>query len=118
MAIQRRKGSCHCGTVTFEADIDFDQTLTCNCSRCQRLGVVLAFAPPSGVELLSGEANLTDYTFNKRIVRHKFCKVCGIEPFALGTKPDGTQTVAVNVNCIEGVDLRALPSKHFDGRSL
>jgi hypothetical protein len=29
--------------------------------------------------------------------------------------PDGSETVAINVNCLDGVDPRALPSRHVHG---
>ena len=38
-------GSCQCGAVAFEADVDISTPVTCNCSRCQRLGSRLAFTP-------------------------------------------------------------------------
>ena len=31
--------------------------------------------------------------------------------------PDGTPMVAINVNCLDGVDPRALPARHVDGRA-
>lgn len=118
MAAQHYTGSCQCGAVRFEADVDLDNTLTCNCSRCQRLGAVLAFTPRNQFTLKSGEKSLTEYRFNKRQIQHLFCSACGIESFAYGAMPDGTPIAAINVNCLEGVDPRALKSNHFDGRSL
>jgi hypothetical protein len=119
MTMQHYKGSCQCGAVTFEADLDLDRTVTCNCSRCQRLGSVLTFTPRDKFQLKSGEDNLTEYRFNKRRIQHLFCKTCGIEGFGYGSMPDGTPMTAVNVNCLEGVEPRelALKSKHHDGRS-
>ncbi len=117
MATQHYSGSCQCGAVAFETDLDLDHTLTCNCSRCQRLGSVLSFTPGSAFTLKSGESALTEYTFNKQKIRHMFCKTCGIEPFAYGEMPDGSPVTAVNVNCLEGVDPRSLRSKHVDGKS-
>ena len=38
-------GSCQCQAVSFDATLDLDHTVTCNCSRCQRLGSVLSFTP-------------------------------------------------------------------------
>ncbi len=32
------EGSCHCGQVTFEADIDPGAVRICHCTDCQRLG--------------------------------------------------------------------------------
>ena len=64
-----------------------------------------------------GEDSLTEYLFNRHVIRHQFCRTCGIEPFAYGAMPDGTPMVAINVNCLDGVDPRALPATRFDGRS-
>ncbi len=117
MALQTYRGSCQCGAVRFEAGLDLDRTVTCNCSRCRRLGSILAFTPPEGFVLESGEGELSDYLFNRQVVRHRFCRVCGIEPFARGAKPDGTPMIAVNVRCLEGVDARALTPTFHDGAS-
>jgi hypothetical protein len=117
VAMKSYSGSCHCGAVTFDAEVDLDNTMVCNCSRCQRRGWVMTFTPGSSFHLKSGEANLTEYQFNKRQVRHLFCKTCGIEAFGKGERPKGALMVAVNVNCLEGVDPRALPFKAVDGRS-
>ena len=117
MGIAHYRGSCQCGAVSFEADVDLDQTIVCNCSRCNRLGSVLAFAPRDAFTLKSGEGNLSEYRFNTRTLRHLFCKTCGIQGFSFGEKPDGTSMVAVNVNCLEGVNPRALSSHAHDGAS-
>lgn len=82
------------------------------------MGFVLAFAPRASFKLDSGEAQLTEYRFNKKQVRHLFCKICGVESFAYGQMPDGSPVVAINVNCLEGVDPRALDSAQVDGKSL
>lgn len=84
---------------------------------CGRSGTLLAFVPASEFTLLSGEEALADYRFNKHVIHHLFCKSCGIKPFARGQMPDGTPTVAVNVRCLEGVDLDALTIRKFDGKS-
>jgi hypothetical protein len=111
------KGSCQCGAVSFEADADLDNTVTCNCSRCQRLGSVLTFVAREAFTLKSGEDNLSEYLFNKNQIHHQFCKTCGIQSFAYADKPDGSSVVALNVNCLEGVNPRALKSHAFDGAS-
>jgi len=120
MSQQHYSGSCQCGAVKFEADLDLadGKTLTCNCSRCQRLGSVLAFTPRASFTLQSGAGNLAEYLFNKHRIKHQFCKTCGIETFAFADGKDGTPMAAVNVNCLDGVDPRSLKSKHVDGRSM
>jgi hypothetical protein len=118
MANSHYLGSCQCGAVSFEADADLDHTVICNCSRCQRLGAVLTFVPPEQFTLKSGEDNLSEYLFRDGKIQHLFCKNCGIQGFAYGSKPDGSQMVAINVNCLEGVDPRALSSYAHDGAAV
>lgn len=117
MAIQHYHGSCQCGAVDFDVDVDLDNTVTCNCSRCKRLGSVLAFTGHDMFKLNSGDDSLTAYEFNKHRIKHLFCKTCGIESFAYGAKPDGSAMVAVNANCLDGVDPRSLHSHAYDGAS-
>ena len=117
MTEQTYRGSCQCQAVQFEAALDLDNTMICNCSRCQRLGWVMAFTPRAKVKFVKGEGATTQYLFNKERIRHQFCPVCGIEPYAFAAGKDGVEMVAVNVNCLDGVDPRALKSKAVDGRS-
>jgi hypothetical protein len=56
--------------------------------------------------------------FNKHVIRHLFCPTCGIHSYAKGTMPDGKTAVAVNVRCLDDVDLGTLNITPFDGRSL
>ncbi|MBN7805795.1 GFA family protein [Agrobacterium rosae] len=117
MATEHYHGSCQCGAVSFEVDADLDKTVTCNCSRCKRLGSVLTFAPKDKFTLLSGDDHLKEYLFNKKQIHHLFCGDCGIESFAYATAPDGSEVVAVNANCLDGVESRALKSHAHDGAS-
>jgi len=110
-------GSCHCGKVRYEARADLRSVVSCNCSICQRTGSLLAFVPETAFTLLSGEDALTDYQFNKKVIHHVFCSTCGVRSFARGKGPDGTPTIALNVRCLEGVDLDQLDVMHYDGRN-
>ena len=115
MSTEHHAGSCQCGAVAFEADVDISNPVACNCSRCRRLGSVLAFTPVASFALLRGQDELTEYTFNRNSIRHQFCSVCGIQPFSFAIAPDGTPTVAINCNVLDGVDARALPARPYDG---
>lgn len=111
-------GGCHCGKVRYEAKVDLSSpVIRCNCSMCGRSGTLLAFIPASRFRLLSGEETLTDYQFNKHVIHHLFCRVCGIKSFARGTAPDGSPTVAINTRCLDGVEVDQLKVQTFDGRS-
>ena len=112
------KGSCHCGRVAFEVEGDIDSAMSCNCSMCQRKGSLLWFVPRDRLRLLTDETAASTYTFNKHVILHRFCPACGIHPYGEGTDPKGNRMAAVNIRCIEGIDLAAVPVKQFDGRSL
>lgn len=108
-------GSCHCGAVSFTAKTDLRRAITCNCSMCRRAGTILAFLPAADFRLETSEDALTDYQFNKKVIHHLFCKTCGIKAFGRGKGPDGSDMVAVNVRCLDGVDLDALTPHKVDG---
>jgi len=111
-------GGCHCGKVRYEVTLDLSEpALTCNCSMCGRSGTMLRFVPAQNFKLLSGADVLTGYRFNAKVINHLFCSVCGIKSFAAGTSKDGTETRAINVRCLDDVDVQALPTKYFDGKS-
>ena len=114
----KHKGSCQCGNVAFDVEGDIDRALACNCSMCQRKGSLLWFTPRENLKLLSPEDAAATYTFNKHAIRHRFCATCGIHPYAEAIDPKGNPTAAINIRCIEGIDLDAIPVKHFDGRAL
>ena len=110
-------GGCHCGQVRFECTSDLANVSACNCSICTKKGLHFAFLPPPSFQLRAGQDNLKEYLFNTRKIRHQFCIDCGVEVFALGTKPDGAEVIAVNVSCIDGIELSKLTMTPIDGRS-
>jgi hypothetical protein len=116
--MQTYTGRCHCGQVRYEVKADLSSVMECNCSHCSAKGLLLTFVPEGDFKLSSGADALTEYLFNKKVIRHQFCKHCGVEPFARGRGPDGKPTVALNVRCLEGVDVATLARKPFDGKKL
>ncbi len=112
------KGSCHCGRIRFEAEGDIGDVIECNCSHCSRKGYLLWFIPRAQLQLATPESDLSTYTFNKHVIQHHFCANCGCAPFGFGVAPNGDATAAVNVRCIEGVELTELTRIPFDGRNL
>ncbi len=115
---KQHKGSCHCGAVTYTCNADLENTITCDCSMCQRAGTILTFVPASEFDLRSGEDRLTSYKFNKKVIDHLFCSICGIKSFGRGKDREGNDTVAVNVRCLEDVDLQGLEPAHYNGKDL
>lgn len=110
-------GSCHCGKVTFEVEGEIGNVIECNCSHCSRKGYLLWFVSRDAFRLRQSDTTLATYTFNKHAIEHKFCPSCGCAPVGLGKDRKGNEMAAVNVRCLEGVDLGTLQRMQVDGRS-
>ncbi|PJE75535.1 aldehyde-activating protein [Candidatus Uhrbacteria bacterium CG10_big_fil_rev_8_21_14_0_10_48_11] len=115
--MQTYTGGCQCGAVRYSVTTDLAKLLTCNCSRCGKLGAILTFVPQNQFELLSGEDNLTSYLFNTKKINHLFCTTCGIESFARGSDKEGNKTIAINVRCLDGIDPETLSPTPVDGKN-
>ena len=111
------KGSCHCGRTTYDVEGEIDQVIECNCSICSKKGYLLWFVPRTSVAMHAPVEDLSTYTFNKHRIAHTFCPTCGAAPFDMGTDRQGNPIAAINVRCLEGVDLDALKRVPYDGRS-
>ena len=113
-------GSCHCGSVRFEADIDLAQgTIKCNCSVCTKMRFWAAVVPPSAFRLLS-DANLAEYRYHTKRDGHYFCRRCGIHTHSTGTSPGMGPFCAVVVSCLDDVSAGELvdaPVRYLDGRN-
>ena len=111
-----KSGSCHCGAVRFSVDGEIDKAIECNCSHCSRKGFLLWFVPRDALQVTAGDDRLTTYTFNRHAIQHRFCAVCGVQPFELGSMPDGTSMAAINIRALDDVDLDAVPRVAVNGR--
>jgi hypothetical protein len=114
----KHTGGCHCGKVRYEVEMNVEKAMSCNCSICLKRGTLLDFVPETNFKLVSSESDLGDYQFNKKVIHHLFCKTCGISSFSKATAPDGRKMVAINVRCIDNVDLSALKIREYDGKSV
>ena len=114
-------GSCHCGAVRFEAQIDLSLgTNKCNCSICTKIRNWNAIIQPSSFRLLTGVNDVSDYQFGRTSTRHVFCRHCGVHLFARGhVKEVGGDYVAVQLASLDDVDVQELiaaPVRYADGR--
>ena len=110
----RHSGGCHCGRVRFEitaaAEIEVGE---CKCSICTKSGFLHLIVPKSRFELIHGEEELTTYTFNTRVAKHLFCKVCGVKSFYIPrSNPDG---YSVNARCLDPGTVKNIRVNQFDG---
>jgi hypothetical protein len=111
-------GGCQCGNVRYDVSAEINEVMSCNCSRCSRLGSLLTFVPVADFTLITGDQTTTDFQFNKHVIHHLFCSTCGIQSFARGKGPDGSEMIAINVRCLDGVDPESFKVKKFDGAKL
>ena len=96
-------GRCHCGQVTFEAEVDPNAMLICHCTDCQMLTGsafrAVVSAPPAHFVLRTGAPASyvkTAESGNKR--RHAFCGNCGTPIYACAL--DDPQSYSLRVGTI------------------
>lgn len=126
MSLKTYSGSCHCGEIRFEADIDIAQgTLKCNCSSCTKARSWLVLTPADRFRLLAGEESQGTYQWlppgrAESTIEFHFCKICGIRTPARGElEAMGGAFYGVQVQLLETVDpdeLAAAPIQYADGR--
>jgi hypothetical protein len=110
------RGGCHCGRVRFEVDAPPRlRVQDCNCSLCRMSGFLHLIVPAARFRLLSGAGELSEYTFNTGVAKHRFCRVCGVKSFYIPrSNPDG---VDVNARCLDAGTVSAVEVEPFDGQN-
>jgi hypothetical protein len=120
-------GSCHCGYAKFEVDADLDHVRSCDCSICTKRGALIHRVEEPCLRILTPLEDLTLYQWHTGTAEDYFCPRCGILPFR---KPRRMTEIeisrgrvaftgwAVNVRCLAGVDLSAIPIKKVYGSRL
>jgi hypothetical protein len=107
------QGCCHCGRIRFAVQAHVTDALECNCTYCRRIGALWLGVPEQALEVLAGGENLSLYQFGTRTAQHYFCRHCGIAPFTRPRRDPARW--AVNLRCLEDLELTSLPRRTFDG---
>ena len=95
-------GSCHCGSISFTAEIDPSNVTVCHCTDCQTLsGAPFRAIVPAPIEtfVLHGQPKRyikTAQSGNRRA--QVFCSECGTPLFA--TAPENPTSVNIRLGCV------------------
>ncbi len=121
MTLKTYHGSCHCGAIRYEADIDLQAgTGKCNCSICTKARYWAVMLKPEGFRWLEGRDAASDYLWAGRNVHMYFCRTCGVRPFSIGHMAAvGGDFVTVQLPTLDDLDpaeLAAAPVSYADGR--
>ncbi|TKT79985.1 GFA family protein [Aquamicrobium sp. LC103] len=102
----RVNGSCHCGAIAFEAEIDPNRVRICHCNDCQKLSGtafrVTAPCPEEAFRLLQGSPAI--YTKKAQSGRRRlqvFCPNCGSPLYATSDEPPGSRTFGLRVGVLD-----------------
>lgn len=114
----RYRASCHCGDVAFEFDGEVTAAVACNCSICARKGALLWATPRQSLTLLTPDENAGAYLFNNHKIAHRFCRRCGMQPYAEDAGDGEERSAYVNLRCVDDFDPATVEIIPFDGRSM
>ncbi len=106
-ATKKHVGSCHCGAVRFEVDIDVGKGASrCNCRK------------PDAFALVAGKESVGEYVWGASVSSRFFCKHCGTYCYGSGHLAQlGGDFVSVNFNCLDDIDLTQIKIIYWDGRN-
>lgn len=117
MSTKKHTGSCHCGAVKFEVEVDATKATRCNCSICTKLAICGSNVKPDAFTLRQGEDALTGYVWGHKVSTRYFCKHCGVSCFARGNLPElGGEFVSISFNALDDIDPAFVDLMYWDGR--
>jgi len=113
-------GGCHCGQVTYEAEIDPENVGICHCTDCQALSAsafrTIVMVPGADFKVLSGEPKVYVKVGDSGKARQQaFCGNCGSAIYATSVG-DGPKVYAIRLGTARQRD-RLVPKVQYWSRS-
>lgn len=114
--MQTYNGSCHCGHIQFEVDLELDHVRVCDCSICRKRGALNFRVEESQLRVLTPVSDMTLYQWHTATAKDYFCPICGILPFRRPRTAPELWTI--NIRCLDDVNLDEIPVKKVFGSQL
>ncbi|XQW86910.1 GFA family protein [Thalassotalea piscium] len=101
-------GGCHCGEITFEAEVDENKVMLCHCNDCQKISGTafrsVVVSEPDGIVFTKGKPK--EYikvaeSGNRRA--QGFCQQCGSSLYATSEEPTN-RVYGIRAGCLEQRD--------------
>lgn len=113
-------GRCHCGNITYEAEIDPENVVICHCTDCQTLSGsafrTVALSRKGTFALQSGELKIYVKTAESGAKRQQaFCPECGTPIFST-SEEEGPKIHGIRVGSIRQRD-ELVPKRQVWSRS-
>ena len=120
MALKTYHGSCHCGAIIYQADMDLAQGAgRCNCTYCLKTRAWSAFVKPEAFRVLAGEDLAVSYHKHDQAPEKFHCPTCGVHVYGRGDADYmGGPFVSVFVATLDDPtpeELAAMPLRFSDG---
>jgi hypothetical protein len=113
-------GGCHCGTLTYEAEVDPDGVFICHCTDCQKISGsafrTVVPAPEETFRFLTGEPKIYIKTGDSGAERPQaFCPNCG-SPIYATSVGEGPKVLGIRLGTVRQRD-QLRPKAHYWYRS-
>lgn len=97
-------GGCHCGAITYEAEIDPDGVRICHCTDCQTLSGtafrVVVFVPADKFSLSGTPKEYVKVAESGAKRAQAFCGECGTPIYATAAEPEARQSYGLRAGAI------------------
>ena len=122
MTTKTYKGSCHCGAIAFEADLDLARgTSRCNCTFCTKTRAWKSFTQPAAFRILRGADKVASYHKHPDAPLKHFCPTCSVYTHETGHADymggDFVGVFVASLDDAEPAELIASPVRYADGRN-
>lgn len=99
----RINGACHCGSVSFTAEIDPSRVMLCHCTDCQAMSGsafrFLVLAPIASFAVQGATKSYVKVADSGNRRAQVFCPECGTPLYAVA--PENPTSVSIRLGCVE-----------------